>query len=132
MVLATQKQERRGFMKRTSSRLFYTVFNWLSGVQLDGNAGNYRIFSDRVADGYRQMREQLRCLPAGLSFMGFDVGKVEVIRRARPSGKSSYTVRKLLSLASGILLAHSQMPLTLTAIAGLLFRACRHSQLARS
>jgi glycosyltransferase involved in cell wall biosynthesis len=120
MVVAARRQKRHGFIKRTTSYVFYRVFNWLSGVQLDWSVGNYRIFSDRVADGYRQMREQLRCLPASLSFMGFEVGKVEVTHHARPSGESSYTLRKLVSFASGILLAHSHTPLTLTAIAGLI------------
>lgn len=120
MVVATRAQKRHSFIKRTTSYVFYAVFNWLSGVQLDWSVGNYRIFSNRVADGYRQMREQLRCLPVSLSFMGFEVGKVEVTHHARLSGSSSYTFRKLASLASGILLAHSNTPLTLTAAAGLI------------
>src|SRR6185312_6914700 len=115
----TRGREGHGPLKRVTSRLFYSVFNLLSGLQLDSSVGNYRIFSENVADGLRQMREQMRCLPANLSFMGFEVGRVEVQHHPRLSGQSSYTFRKLLNLAGNIVLAHSQTPLTLTVVAGL-------------
>jgi len=119
IVVATRGREGHGPLKRVTSRLFYAVFNLLSGLQLDSSVGNYRIFSENVADGLRQMREQMRCLPANLSFMGFEVGRVEVQHHPRLSGQSSYTFRKLLNLAGNIVLAHSQTPLTLTVVAGL-------------
>lgn len=120
IVVAKRNREGHGVFKRVSSRAFYAVFNRLSGLRLDPEVTTYSIFSDRVASGLRQMREQMRCLPANLSFMGFDVGHVEVPHYARSQGKSSYTVGKLFSFATSILLAHSQMPLMITAVAGLI------------
>lgn len=74
MVVGVRRKEGHGVIKRHVSRMFYAVFRFLSGVQLDWRIGNYRIFSNRVADGYRDIREQLRFIPASFEWMGFRSG----------------------------------------------------------
>src|SRR5215203_6200585 len=99
----------------------------IRGVQLSRNFGQHyalsagidRIFSDRVADGFRQMREQMRLFPASLSFMGFAVGTLELPHHPREDGKSSYTFAKPARLAAEAILAHSQTPLKLATYFGL-------------
>lgn len=120
VVVGIRKKEGHGFAKRHASRLFYGLFNLLSGVDLNWGSGNFRVFSAPVADGFRRMREQMRFLPASLSLMGFESSGVEVQHYPRRDGKSSYTVRKLIALAGRTILAHSQMPLKLAALLGLL------------
>jgi polyisoprenyl-phosphate glycosyltransferase len=120
IVVATRRRKRHRLIKRTTARLFYAIFDRLSGVSLDWSIGNFRIFSENVASGFRQMREQLRWVPASFSFMGFRVGQVDVPHYPRPSGGSSYTTRKLVALAVRIIIAHSYVPLTWTAIGGLI------------
>ncbi len=119
IVVGVRRKEGHGFAKRRSSQLFYAVFNLLAGFELDWEVGNFRIFSDRVAVGFRKMREQMRFLPASLNFLGFHVGKVELPHHPRPEGKSSYTFAKLFRLASGTILSYSNLPLRLAAIFGL-------------
>ena len=48
------RKEGHGFVKRHVSKLFYAAFNRLAGFELDWSVGNFRIFSDRVADGFRR------------------------------------------------------------------------------
>jgi len=105
-------------VKRASSRLFYALFRILSGIQLDWSIGNFRIFSNAVADGFREMREQLRFLPASLEWMGFETAYIELPHHTRPQGRSSYTFTKLVRLAGNTILAHSHVPLNLVAILG--------------
>lgn len=119
VVVAQRDKEGHDAAKRWSSRLFYAIFKWASGIDANWNVGNFRIFSDRVAVGFREMREQLRNLPAGFSWMGFDVGSITLPHHQRPVGRSSYTFRKLLRLAGNTIIAHSQMPLKITALLGL-------------
>jgi glycosyltransferase involved in cell wall biosynthesis len=119
VVVGIRRKEGHSLLKRISSKLFYRTFNFLAGIELDWSVSNYRIFSDRVAEGFRQMREQMRFLPASLSFMGFHVGTVELPHHPRTHGRSSYTLSKLVSLASNTILAHSQMPLKIVAAFGL-------------
>lgn len=118
IVVGMRRKEGHGRVKRLASRSFYATFNILSGIKLDPGVGNYRIFSERVAVGFRQMREQLRFLPASLALMGFEVGYVPLPHYERPNGKSSYTIRKLVSLGANTILMHSQRPLKIAAALG--------------
>jgi polyisoprenyl-phosphate glycosyltransferase len=118
IVVGRRKKEGHGFFKRHSSKVFYKLFNLLAGIDLDWSVGNFRIFSDKVADGFRHMREQMRFFPASLSYMGFDVGIVQLPHNRRREGKSSYTLRKLVSLGGNAILAHSQTPLKIAATLG--------------
>jgi glycosyltransferase involved in cell wall biosynthesis len=119
MAIAIRQKEGHGGLKRLGSRLFYSIFSILAGFDMDWTVGNFRIFSSQIADGFRDMREQMRCLPASFSIMGFEVGEVELPHHPRPYGKSSYTLGKLVKLGSTMVLAHSQMPLKLVMFSGL-------------
>ena len=119
MAVAVRRKEGHGPLKRLGSRLFYSAFSRLAGVDINWTVGNFRIFSNQMADGFRNMREQMRCLPASLSIMGFEVAEVEVPHHPRQHGKSSYTLRKLMNLGGNMVLAHSQMPLKLVMFSGL-------------
>jgi dolichol-phosphate mannosyltransferase len=118
-IVGVRRKEGHGFLKRHGSRIFYRAFNMLAGFELDWSVGNFRIFSDRVADGFRRMREQMRLFPASLSFMGFTVGTLELPHHPREDGTSSYTFAKLARLAANAILAHSQTPLKIAAYFGL-------------
>jgi glycosyltransferase involved in cell wall biosynthesis len=115
VVIGVRRKEGHGLFKRWCSRCFYAVFHFLSGVHLDARVGNYRIFSNRVAEGFRSIREQLRFVPASFEWMGFDPAYVELPHHDRRKGQSSYTLAKLFKLAANTILAHSQMPLKMVA-----------------
>jgi glycosyltransferase involved in cell wall biosynthesis len=115
LVAGMRRKEGHSMIKRLSSRLFYGLFRVLSGIQLDWSVGNFRIFSDRVADGLRSMREQMRFLPASFEWMGFNPVYVDLPHHERGRGHSSYTFGKLFKLATHTILAHSQTPLKIVA-----------------
>jgi dolichol-phosphate mannosyltransferase len=50
--------------------------------------------------------------------MGFEVGTVALPHHRRPVGQSSYTFWKLFRLAGNTIVAHSQLPLKITALFG--------------
>jgi polyisoprenyl-phosphate glycosyltransferase len=119
VVAGVRGKEGHGIIKRHSSRAFYALFRMLSGVRLDWSVGNFRIFSNRVAQNFRTMREQLRFIPASFEWMGFDPVYINLPHHSRSEGRSSYTAFKLLRLAGNTVLAHSQIPLKIVASFGL-------------
>jgi polyisoprenyl-phosphate glycosyltransferase len=123
IVVGARTKGGHSLVKRFTSRIFYKTFNFASGVNLDFSTGNFRIFSEHVAAGFREMREQLRFLPASMSWMGFEVGTVALPHYPRAVGKSTYTFKKLFHLASNTIMAHSQIPLKITALLGLVISA---------
>jgi polyisoprenyl-phosphate glycosyltransferase len=120
VVAGVRRKEGHGIIKRQVSRVFYALFRLLSGVRLDSSVGNFRIFSNRVACSFRNVREQLRFIPATFAWMGFDPIYIELPHHIRAEGKSSYTIFKLLKLAGHTILAHSQVPLKIVACFGLI------------
>jgi dolichol-phosphate mannosyltransferase len=123
MAIATRRKEGHGVIKRIGSRLFYTTFSMLAGFDMDWTIGNFRIFSSQIAAGFRDMREQMRCLPASFSIMGFEATEVEIPHHPRTYGESSYTLKKLVKLGSTMVLAHSQIPLRLVMVSGFVIAA---------
>ena len=119
VVAGMRAKEGHGLFKRHSSRIFYFFFKVLSGVHLESSTGNFRIFSDQVAEGFRQLREQLRFLPASFEWMGFNPVYIPLAHHPRQAGRSSYTFRKLIHLASSTIIAYTQIPLRLVAWTGI-------------
>ena len=63
VVVGARAKEGHGYVKRHVSKLFYAAFNRLAGFDLDWSVGNFRIFSDRVASGFRAMRSRCASFP---------------------------------------------------------------------
>ncbi len=105
-------------IRQRTSAAFWWALSYLSGMHFDPRVGNYRIMSRTVVDHFVQYREQERLLSGINSLMGFDVAYVSVSREARFAGTSSYSRRKLLSLAIGTTLAYSDKPLRITTWVG--------------
>lgn len=118
VVVGTRNKAGHGPIKRNASRLFYSVFNLMSGTKLDWSVGNYRVFSDKVATAFRAIREEGRFLPATFSWMGFETGTVELEHHPSQAGSSSYSLGKLVHLASEAALSNSEAPLRFVALFG--------------
>ena len=124
-VLARRARRADGSSKRLSSWLFYRVFNYQADLnyRYDGTVANFSIISRRVADTINGMGEAVRFYGGFLTWTGFAKAHVDVNHVRRPGGESGYTFFKLMKLATGIILAHSNKPLRLCVYAGLLLSA---------
>jgi len=114
VVLAQRINRKDKTEKKLSSVMFYCLFNYLTGMSYDPKVGNFRIMSAKVVENCRHMRESLRFLPGMMDWMGFPAAKIEVEHGARFAGESTYTFRKLLSLATDTIIAYSDKPLRIS------------------
>jgi len=114
VVLAQRLNRKDDSTKTLSSRLFYKLFNYLTGMDYDPSVGNFRIMSAKVVENCRKMREGLRFLPGMIDWMGFPAAKIEVEHGSRFAGESSYTFGKLVSLATDTIIAYSDKPLRMS------------------
>ena len=113
VVLAKRGTRKHGILKRIGSWMFYKTFNYFSGMNYDGQAGNFRIISRKVAGSFRLMREQLRFFGGLVEWMGFPTASIDVCHDERFDGKSTYTFEKLRKLATETIIAYSDTPLHL-------------------
>lgn len=119
-VVFGQRVERQdGLRKRISSRLFFGLLAWLTGVPQDASTANFGVFHRRVIDAVNAMPERDRTFPLMVRWAGFPTGKLPVQHSSRAEGQSGYTLRKLLALATSIALGYSEKPLRLVAGCGI-------------
>ena len=114
VVVARRGRRKDGWLKRATSRVFYGLFNYLAGIRMDAEVANFRIISRKVVEAVTGMRERTRFFGGLVEWTGFRTGAVNVEHAARPSGKSSYSLRKLTLLATEFIIAYSDKPLWLS------------------
>lgn len=119
VVFAEREVRQDGWFKRTSSRAFIALLNWLSGADYDYRTANFGIYSRAVIDAVRSMGDRARFFPVMVRWTGFKRTSIPVQHEARGNGGSSYTLRKLLKLALDIMLSYSDKPLRLVATTGI-------------
>jgi len=105
---------------RWTSRVFYRVFNRLTGVDLPPGTGTYRVISRRVVDHFLALPDRTEFFGGMVAWFGFPLTTVPVVRHEREQGESGYSFRRRLSLAMSALVSFSTIPLKMAAVAGLL------------
>lgn len=121
VVLARRAQRQDPWGKRTLSWVFYGLFGFLTATKWDGRVGVFRMLSRTAAEQLRAMREQLRFVAGLVGWMGFPTAAVEVQHASRATGRSQYTMTKLLRLAVSAIVAYSDRPLWLAIQMGFFF-----------
>ncbi len=124
LVIARSVLRRESWTKRFTSNLFYQILSWLSGYRYEKGVRPFRIMSNRVTDSLRLMREQTRTLGPLMEWIGFSPTYIDVEVEPRHAGRSSYSWRRLLKLASGTILAYSDKPLRISISFGLTMAGC--------
>jgi glycosyltransferase involved in cell wall biosynthesis len=99
------------FFKRTSSRLFYKVFNTLSDYPLRADVGDFRLFDRQVVDILNTMPERVRFMKGMFAWVGFAPVTIEYDRPARSAGKSRWKVWSLWNFALDGITGSTTLPL---------------------
>lgn len=118
-IVYGKRTSRQGFVKDVGSRAINWLVNCLSDFPIDLNSGMFRVFSRRVRDHLRSMRERSRFLVGMISWLGFPSYEVEIHEDERRYGRSKYGLRQMVELALHYLTSFSTRPLRLAAYLGL-------------
>jgi len=114
VVLAQRMRRKDSAEKTLSSKMFYSLFNYLTDMNYDPKVGNFRMMSAKVVENCRKMRESMRFLPGMVHWMGFPYASIEVEHGERFAGTSTYTFQKLLKLGGDTIIAYSDKPLRIS------------------
>ncbi len=107
------------FLRRLASKLYYGIFNRLSGQPISPNAADFRVVSQRVAEIFRtSLRERNLFVRGMIRWMGFSSVAVEFDADERAGGKTKYSLSRLLRFASQGVVAFSRRPLSLPFVVG--------------
>jgi len=120
IVLGCRKQREDSFLRRLSSKLFYTLYSYASGISMDKDITNFGIYTKKVINNFLKFKEQHRFFPIAIKWLGFNCVKIDTKHSKRFSGKSSYTISKLFKCGFDNLISNSGKPLLIMFNFGLL------------
>lgn len=93
------------------SKLFYKVYDYFTEGTYDSSINNFSIAKRKVIDAYCSMREHNRAYTMFIKWLGFNEAVIDLPAEERFSGRSSYSFKKKLKMASEIITSQSNKPL---------------------
>src|SRR5579859_7866639 len=118
VVYAQRVRRKEPPLLRICYFMFYRMMARLSDIRLPLDSGDFGLMSRRVVDQVRRMPEHHRYLRGMRSWVGFRQIGIPVERAERHSGKSKYSLMRLLKLAADGIFAFSIVPIRAAAIVG--------------
>lgn len=107
IVFSRRKDRHDNKLKIAISTLFYKIYSWITEDCYDPAMSNYCICKRIVIDNFCKMREWHRAFTMYLKWLGFNSTVIDVEHSDRKEGKSSYSMKTRIKLASDILLSQS-------------------------
>jgi polyisoprenyl-phosphate glycosyltransferase len=124
VVYAQRIRRKEGWLLRLCYFVFYRLIAFFSNLRLPLDAGDFALLSRRVIDELRGLPEHHRYLRGLRAWVGFRQTGIQVERSERFSGRSKYSLVKLLGLAFDGIFAFSVVPLRVATILGLVTILC--------
>lgn len=113
-------QDSETLVKQVGSRLFYALFNRLTGQRLVPGSTDYRLIDRAVQQAFLRLPETDRITRGLIDWLGFTRAYLPIPRLARTIGKPGYSLRKLVLLATNSFVSLSAVPLYLFGVLGLI------------
>lgn len=121
-IVLTSKIENKdsGFLYKMWSKMFYSVFNKLSDIQLTPNGSDFRLMGRKSLEAILKMPEYHKFYRGLVHFVGFKTATIPIKVDKRAAGERSYTFKKSLKLASDGLFSFSDFALKLPFFFGII------------
>ena len=108
-----------GFLKKITSRLFYSFFSFLTGVKLSSGSSDFRLISRNVLKHLTSFADVDLFLRGAIEWLGYEATTIPFNAGDRFAGKSKFSIRKMYGLAMGSIVSFSIKPLILSIWIGL-------------
>jgi glycosyltransferase involved in cell wall biosynthesis len=118
VVYAQRVRRKETWPLRICYFVFYRMMRKLSDIRLPLDSGDFGLMSRRVIDQVRHMPEHHRYLRGLRSWVGFRQTGLTVERAERHSGRSKYSMMRLMKLAADGIFAFSIVPIRAAALFG--------------
>ena len=114
-VVSAVRDTRAGesWAKRVGTALFYRIVNAGSPMPIPTDAGDFRLMDRSVVDALLALPERNRFLKGLYAWVGFRTEFIRYTPAPRASGRSSFSMTRLLGLALTGVTAFSTLPLRL-------------------
>ena len=121
VVFARRVKRQDSRWKKLSAKLYYKLFDYLTGFDTDASVANFSIITKKVVESYNQMPEQNRPYSYFINWLGFERCDIDINHAKRPEGTSSYSFSKLLDFAINNIISETNKPLKMGVKLGFFF-----------
>ena len=113
-VVHGKRRKRKGetLFKKTTAKFFYGFTRKITGMRIQRNSGDFKLYDRKVVDAILAMPEHDRLLRAQVAWVGFSQTCVEFDRPERVAGSSHYTLKKMFRLAQAGIFPNTEYTLT--------------------
>lgn len=118
IVLMRRAHRNDGFFKRITASAYYYLLTQFSEYKFKGNVGEFRLIDKKVADELKNLKEKTRYLRGMIIWMGYTLTYLDYDRPNRKSGKTGFSLLKMIRLAMNGILDFSLLPLRLGLVVG--------------
>ncbi len=111
VVYTIRNDNNARFIKKYSSKLFYKLINKLSNTEIHQGAADFRLLDKTVINEIRKLNENYLFIRGLISWVGFKQIAIHYTPEERHTGKTKYSTKKMLNLASSGITSFSTTPL---------------------
>jgi len=108
------------FLKKYSASLFYAFISRISDVKLEDGVSDFRLIDRKVVDELNKMNEYFLFYRGLTQWTGFKTKYINYVAEIRFSGKTKYSIKKMINLAINGIMSFSVKPLRIATISGIL------------
>jgi dolichol-phosphate mannosyltransferase len=121
IVLAQRIEPEGSFLKNMTSGFFYKLINFIGDTRIYPGSADFRLLIRPVVQSLKKMPEYHRLLRGMIAWMGYRTIILPYHQPQRLAGKSKYSLKKMLRLASHAIFSFSLVPLYLGITVGVTF-----------
>ena len=114
-----EEDKKLGFIKNKTSNLFYSLMNKLSDIKFEPGTADFRLIDKKVAQVFSDFTENELFIRGIINWVGFKQFAIHYEPNERYSGKSKYTVGKMMRFAVQGITSFSTKPLSMAIILGI-------------
>ncbi len=125
-IVHGKRKKRKGetVFKKATASLFYKFTRKITGMELQRDSGDFKLYDRKVVDVLLSMNEHDRLLRAQTAWVGYKQTCVEFDRPERVAGETHYTVKKMIKLAESGIFPNTDYTLTFPLKLGVLLGIC--------
>lgn len=120
-VVYTRRLEDKNLsaFKKTTSKYFYKFINYISEIKIENGTADFRLMDKKVAKVFFTFSENELFIRGLVNWVGFKQFAIEYEPAQRFSGKSKYTIKKMVQFALKGITSFSIRPLYISIFVGL-------------
>ena len=120
-VVYTRRADDRkvSYFKKKTSKSFYNLMNYLSEVNFEPGTADFRLMDQKVVGVFTDFSENELFIRGLVSWLGFKQFAIDYEPAERFSGKSKYTVKKMMHFAIQGITSFSTRPLHIAIFLGI-------------